>query len=187
MCEKIMKLKKFAVIDITILTLIALISEYFGSKIFKSGQDFFYISLAQVFLLLIVVRWRWWSMIPIFILSIARVFIYKAGNLSEFLIYFLPMFSLSLANIVRIRGMLKNINKNRVTALLYYSSFYLLFFLITGVLTIILISSEYSFINDIFKYMLSYILGLIIMFAFTGQRTMLVDMIGNYQKNKEGK
>lgn len=180
-----MKIRKFAILDITFLSIIALLSEFIGAKVFTSNM--FYISFAQIFLLIVVVRWRVWALIPITLISFIRVFIFGATNFTESIIYFLPMFSLGLSVVALKMGWFKNINKNRITGLLYYSLFYMLFFLITGILTTILISQDYSFINEIFKYVLSYVMGLIIMYAFSGQKTMLIDMVDNYQKNKEGK
>lgn len=180
MCEKIMKLKKFLVIDMVIMTIIAIGSEFLGHLI---SPIYLYISFAQAFLILLAIRWRYWSLIPIVATAVARVLIYKAVNFNEILIYGLPMLLIALTILFMKLKFFKKINENKFTGPLLYTVVFAIFFIATGLLTKVLISNSYSFINELAKYSITYIIGMILMYLFAGQKTMFIDFIEVQKKN----
>lgn len=175
-----MNLKKFLVIDMVIMTIIAIGSEFIGYLI---SPIYLYISFAQAFLLLLVIRWRHWSLIPIVATAVARVLIYKAANFNEVVIYGLPILLIGLALLFMKLKFFKKINENKFTGPLLYTIIFTIFFISTGLLTKVLISNSYSFINELAKYSITYIIGMILMYLFAGQKTMFVDFIEVQKKN----
>lgn len=177
-----MKIKKFMVIDMLIFTALSLISEWIGSLI---NPTMLYISFAQVLLLAVLIRWQGWGVIPIIIVAIVRPFIYKFQGFNEYLIYSIPIILLILALIpIKLRW-LDDLQKKRSKALLYFTTFYLVFVLANGLLITLLVSKEYSIINDFPKYLLSLIVGNIIMFFMTGDKTMLINILENHQTDEK--
>lgn len=176
-----MNIKKFAILDMLLLTIFAIGSEFVGHII---NSQLLYISFAQVFILLMVVRWRVWALIPIVITATARVLIFRAQGFNEIVLYFIPMLLMSLSILAMRLKYFKKINDNKYTGIILFTIMYFIFYLSTGILTKLLVSNDYSFLNDaITKHLLNYVIGVIIMFMFANQRTMLVDIIGNYKNN----
>lgn len=177
-----MELKKFMIIDMLIFTTIAILSEWLGSKI---NRDFIYISFAQVFLLLILIRWNGWGIIPIILTALIRPFIHEFQGFKEYILYSVPILSLIIALIPIKLGMLKEVNKRRYEALIFFSSFYLIFVLTYGLLIKTLITNQYSIINDFPKYLLMLIIGNIIYYLLASQKTMLINILENQETNEK--
>src|SRR5690554_5700296 len=177
-----MELKKFMIIDMLIFTIIAILSEWIGSKI---NRDFIYISFAQIFLLMLLIRWNGWGVIPIILVSLFRPLIHNYQGFKEFILYSVPILSLTLALIPIKLGKLKNVNKRRHEGLIFFSSFYLLFVLTNGLLIKTLINNQYSIINDFPKYLLMLIIGNIIYYLLAGQKTMLINILENQETNEK--
>ncbi|MGI6781222.1 MAG: hypothetical protein ACOX56_00045 [Acholeplasmataceae bacterium] len=173
-----MKLKQFMIIDMLIFLALSIISEWIGSLI---NPKLLYISFAQVLLLALLIRWQWWGLIPVAIVAAIRPLIYKFQGFNEYLIYSIPILILALALIPIKLKWLNDMQKKRFKALLYFTTFYLLFVIVNGLLITILVNNQYSLINDLPKYLLSLIVGNIIMFFLAGQKTMLINISENHQ------
>ncbi|HHW79418.1 MAG TPA: hypothetical protein GX742_01300 [Acholeplasmataceae bacterium] len=179
-----MEIKRFMIIDMILITSIALLSEWLGSKI---NRDFIYISFAQVLLLMLIIRWSGWGIIPVIIIGVIRPFIHSAEGFKEFILYSLPILMLVTALIPLKLKMVTNINKRKLVALTFFTTFYLIFFLTNGILIKVLISNQYSIINDFPKYVLMLIIGNVIMYLLVSQKTMLINILDNQHNNEEGR
>ncbi len=168
-----MEIKKFMLIDLLIFTSLAILTEYIGALI---NRDFIYISFSQIFLLLLVIRWEGYSLIPIIITALIRPFIFNFIGVNEYLVYSLPILVLSSALLFVKLKIFDDINKNRGLAIIYFISFYLLFFLTNGLLIKLLITNDYGILNDSFKYLLTLVIGIILYYLFSGQKTMLINI-----------
>lgn len=177
-----MVLKKFMITDMAILTTIAILTEWLGSKI---NKDLMYISLLPALMLVVLIRWKSFGLIPLFISALIRPLIYDYQGFNEYLLYSIPVLTLGLALIPLKLNWFSDINERRYMALVYYTSFYVIFFLTSGLLTLILISSEFSLMVDFVKYLLMLVIGNIIYYLFAGQKIMLIDISKTHQ-NYEG-
>lgn len=169
------------IIDMLIFTIIAIVSDWLGAKIAK---DFLYISVSQMFILLMIIRWDFWAIIPTILISLLRPLMYNYQGFNEYIIYAVPNLVLLLALVPLKLGLLKNINKSKLQATSYYTLFYLLFVITSGVLIKILISNQYGIIGDFPKYILMLVIGNIIYYLFVTQKTMLIN-IKEVQENSE--
>lgn len=177
-----MEIKKFMIIDMLIFTFIALISEWLGSKI---NKDLLYLSFSQILILLMIIRWEGFASIPTIIIALLRPVIFQAQGLNEYIIYSVPVLVLLFALIPVKLNVLKDINKNRYIATLYFIIFYLTFYISNGILIKILISSDYSMINDFIKYLLIFIVGIIVYYLLVSQKTMLINIRKTAEKNEK--
>lgn len=173
--------KKFMLIDMLIFTGMALLSEWLGSKI---NKNLLYISFSQIFILLMIIRWEFFAVIPTVIIAVLRPVIFQAQSFNEMVIYSVPILILLLALVFVKLKLFKNINKSRLSALTYFTCFYLLFVFTNGLLILLLINQDYSFLNDFPKYILMLVIGNIIYYLFSGQKTMLVK-IEKVEENEE--
>lgn len=178
-----MEIKKFMIIDMIFITSLALLSEWLGSKI---NRDFIYISFMQVLLLMLMIRWGGWGTIPVIIAGLIRPFIHSAEGFKEYILYSLPILILMTSLLPIKLKMVIDINKRKLIALTFFTTFYLIFFLTNGILIKTLISNQYSIINDFPKYVLMLIIGNVIMYLLVSQKTMLINISKSQHNNEEG-
>lgn len=179
-----MSKRKFMIIDLILLTTIGIILEVLGIvvsiKLKKNPEDFWYISLSIVIVLIGMFRWGKVGFLITFPLNLATCITYSILKHIEFYYYLIYLIGSSL--IILNLLWFKIIDKKIISKRLGYCVLYSLtgYLLVAFGRTLVSICIGFKFIDSlkvfIFGDVFSMVIGAIIMMIVYNQKTILVDI-----------
>ena len=108
--------------DITVFTLLTIFFEWFSMKGLSIFNGMYYISLFLVLSLIVMLRWKWYAVIPMIAAGVTRAITANAGIDINYILMYAGGNIVSLLSILWIYKFKDNITKNH----------YLLLFVLTG-------------------------------------------------------
>ena len=108
--------------DITIFTLLTIFFEWFSMKGLSIFNGMYYISLFLVLSLIVMLRWKWYAVIPMIAAGVTRALVAKNGIDINYILMYAGGNLISILSIIWIYQFKENITKNH----------YLLLFVLTG-------------------------------------------------------
>lgn len=108
--------------DITIFTLLTIFFEWFSMKGLSIFNGMYYISLFLVLSLIVMLRWKWYAIIPMIAAGFTRAIVAMGGFDVNYILMYVGGNLFSLLSIIWIFKFKENITKNH----------YLLLFVLTG-------------------------------------------------------
>lgn len=176
-----MTIKKFRMIDLAILTIIAIVVDVVGY--FASSGDLFafYVMLSTPIVLIAYVRWKAPAIIMNFVLAVVHMLVYKIYDPGLLLGYSLGIMAISAAMLWFILIKPSNIRKNWIITILYFLTGYLAMFGV-HVLTNVLLGEHVNWGSMFIRHGFNIALGIVVMIIAAVQKDLMVDMKENLLK-----
>ncbi len=176
--------RKFMMIDLTIFSILAGLSEFFSGFLFNYFNSGYYISLAIMITIIAIIRWSFWGVIPLLVSGIVDIIMNqnyimtdKPLELGYAILFYViaPLTILFVLFYVKRKRRDEQINTT-AKFILYIIMCYLLLIIGKGIVILIIEHTFTGFADYFVSVSLSLVISLILLLIFKSKTDLIRDM-----------
>ncbi len=167
-------IKKFMTIDLTVLTVLAIIVDVIGYFASQSALTFLYVALSIPLLMMAFIRWNKYAFSMVIVVVILHAILYHSGSALATILYLIG-FPATMITMLWFKMFPQNRIRHEVLLLtLYYTTGYLALFLFHIMAMSVL--GDIQWITLLIRHSFNFIFGWFILWIISRQQDLLVDM-----------
>ena len=176
--------RKFMMIDLTIFSILAGLSEFFSGFLFNYFNSGYYISLAIMITIIAIIRWSFWGVIPLLVSGIVDIIMNQNYIMTDKpleLVYAILFYVIAPLTILFVLFYVKRKRRDEqinTTAkfILYIIMCYLLLIIGKGIVILIIEHTFTGFADYFVSVSLSLVISLILLLIFKSKTDLIRDM-----------